>query len=164
MNSSLNTNDNHNVTIEGWVPQTDGRGTLDIIWSCTITIFLCCWTSVCANIPATTDSPWNWFRDKLGLACMGILWPDFLFGLALGQWDSARRSVEKFHSAGYLEWTMSHAFFADMGGFIIQFSDCISFPVDAEQLHYLISKGYLEYPKLDKAMIDDKNKADNLSR
>lgn len=34
------------------------------------------------------------FRDKFDLACLGILGPEFLFALALGQYDSARRSVE----------------------------------------------------------------------
>jgi hypothetical protein len=34
------------------------------------------------------------FRDKFNLACLGILGPEFLFMLALGQLNSARRSVE----------------------------------------------------------------------
>jgi hypothetical protein len=93
MNGNSSLNYSHNTT-HGWVPQVDGRGTLDILWSCTITIFLCCWTSVCANIPAKEDSKVDRFRDKFDLACLGILGPEFLFALALGQYDSARRSVE----------------------------------------------------------------------
>ena len=90
----LTINSQHNNTNQGWVPQTSGRGTLDIIYSCSLTILLCCWTSVYPNIPAITDSSWHQFRDKLHLACLGILGPDFLFALSLGQWDSARRSVK----------------------------------------------------------------------
>jgi hypothetical protein len=59
---------------------------------------------------------------------------------------------------------MTHAFFADMGGFVLRSPDFPPFPLDAEQLYYLISNDYLEYPKLDKAIIDDKNKADGLAR
>lgn len=59
---------------------------------------------------------------------------------------------------------MRHAFFADMGGFALEAPDCVAFPLDAQQLFYLVSKGYLAYPKLDKAVIDDKNKASGLSR
>src|SRR2546423_815054 len=93
MAMNLTANDNHNI-IDGWVPQTSGRGTFDIIWSCLVTIFLCCWTSVCPNIPARTDSHWDRFRDRLALACLGIVGPDFLFAIAVGQWDSAQRSVK----------------------------------------------------------------------
>ena len=85
-----------NATVEGWVHQTNGRGTLDIIWTCTLTIFLCCWTSVCVNVPAITDTRWDQFRDKFNLACLAMLGPDFLCVLAVGQWESARRSVEVF--------------------------------------------------------------------
>lgn len=93
MAGNLTTNHHQNDTNRGWVSQTSGRGTLDIIYSCTLTIFLCCWTSVYPNIPAITESSWDQLRDKIHLACLGILGPDFLFALALGQWDSARRSV-----------------------------------------------------------------------
>jgi len=95
MAGNLSANGYHNVTSDqGWVPQPDRRGTFDILCSCSITIFLCCWTSVIPNIPARTDGAWDRFRDKLNLAGLGILGPDFLFTLALGQWDSARRSVK----------------------------------------------------------------------
>lgn len=59
---------------------------------------------------------------------------------------------------------MTHAFYADMGGFLLRSPDFPPFLVDAKQLYYLISLDYLEYPKLDKAIIDDRNKADGLAR
>jgi hypothetical protein len=102
--------------LRGWVGSPDGRGTLDIIWSCTLTILLCIWTSACTNIPATTDSWWNRLRDRIDLASLGLLGPEFLVVLAAGQWRSARRSVNMFHDEGYKDWTIRHAFLADMGG------------------------------------------------
>jgi hypothetical protein len=83
-----------NTTIEGWVSQGGGRGTLDIVYTCVLTIFLCVWTSVCPNIPAITDSRFDRFRDKFNLACIGILGPDFLLCIAVGQRSSARRSLK----------------------------------------------------------------------
>lgn len=59
---------------------------------------------------------------------------------------------------------MTHAFFADMGGFVLRSPNFPPFPLDAEQLYYLVSKGYLAYPHIDKAVIDDKNKSDGLAR
>ena len=81
-----------NVT-SGWVPQNAGRGMFDILSTCIFIICLCCWTSVCVNIPAATDTKWNRFLHKAKLAGMGILGPDFLLIVAIGQYESAHRSV-----------------------------------------------------------------------
>jgi hypothetical protein len=59
---------------------------------------------------------------------------------------------------------MRHAFFADMGGFILRSPDEVDFPIDAAQLFYLVSRGYIEYPDIAKEEIDDRNKSDSLAR
>ena len=69
-----------------------------------------------------------------------------------------------FHAAGHSSWTMTHAFFADMGGFVLKTPGWKPFPLDSEQLYYMISQGYLEYPEIDKEAIDDKDKADGVAR
>jgi hypothetical protein len=51
-----------------------------------------------------------------------------------------------------------------MGGFVLETPDSLPFPIDAEQLFYLVSKGYLTYPKIDTSDIDDKNKSDSAVR
>jgi hypothetical protein len=51
-----------------------------------------------------------------------------------------------------------------MGGYLLQTPNLPAFPVNAKQLFYLIEKGYVEYPSLTKSDINDKNKADMLSR
>lgn len=52
---------------------------------------------------------------------------------------------QKFHEAGYKDWTIKHAFFANMGGFLIEppETDIPSFPLDAEQLYVLVQHGYV---------------------
>jgi hypothetical protein len=151
-------------TIRGWVSGSESRGTFDIIHSCVTTVFLCCWTSVCVNVPAVTDSYFDHFRDKLNLAALGILSPDYLFTLALGQRDRAWRSVKLFHEAGYTSWTMTHAFFVNMGGYVLETPGYPRFPIDSDQLLYLISRSYLEYPNIEEEDIKDKSKADGLAR
>jgi hypothetical protein len=69
-----------------------------------------------------------------------------------------------FHAGGYSSWTMTHAFFADMGGFVLKTPDWKPFPLDSEQLYYMVSQGYLKYPEIDKEAIDDKDKADGVAR
>jgi hypothetical protein len=103
-------------------------------------------------------------KDRIDLASLGFLGPEFVVALAAGQWRSARRSVYMFHADGYKDWTIRHVFFADMGGFKLQTPDFPLIPIDARQLYYLVKKGYLEYPLMSKESIDDRNKADGLAR
>jgi hypothetical protein len=49
---------------------------------------------------------------------------------------------------------------ADMGGFFLHSRDFPPFPVDAQQMLYLIREGYISFPDVDKETILDKNKAD----
>ncbi|KAK4993829.1 hypothetical protein LTR50_000042 [Elasticomyces elasticus] len=51
-----------------------------------------------------------------------------------------------------------------MGGFVLYSPSWTPFPVDAKQLHYLVMKGYVPYPKLTKEAIDDRNKVDTALR
>lgn len=41
---------------QGWTPGPDGRGTLDIIWSCGVTMVLCSWSILCMNMPGPKES------------------------------------------------------------------------------------------------------------
>lgn len=151
---------------QGWTAQPEGRGTIDIIWQNITTIFLCCWTALCLNVPS---SRWGRCRrtfQKILVACLGIAGPEFIFQLALGQWASARRSVEEFRRSGYDEWSMTHAFLADMGGFVLHASDAAPFPLNAKQVHYLVENNYIEYADvgLEKDDIHDRNKSDGAVR
>lgn len=83
-----------NLTAYGWVNEPNGRGTWTILSTCLLTIFLCCWTSLCPNIPAPQDGYFTQLRDQLHMALMGILGPEFLLMLVLGEWSSARESVK----------------------------------------------------------------------
>ena len=179
---------------QGWTSQPDGRGTLDILWSCSITMFLCSWSMLCMNMPGPKETRKQILWRKLSLTALGILCPELLFELALGQWLAARKAVRDFNSLNcndnrktdpwykfswvkHIEnglkstektaegqWTMKTAFFVDMGGFILHTQDQRSFPIDAKQLHYLVAKGHLQMPSLDHRVIQDKNKADGLLR
>jgi hypothetical protein len=75
--------------------------------------------------------------------------------------------TQDFHEAGYKGWTITHAFFADMGGFQIEPPDIDllpSFPLDAKQLYILVKEGYIEYPRLEEDEIKDKSKSDGVAK
>ncbi|KAI9867921.1 MAG: hypothetical protein M1813_007743 [Trichoglossum hirsutum] len=150
--------------VRGWVPQPNGRGSLDIVISCLSTIFLCSWYCVCPNVAAEGDTLWDNLRDKLSMCLLCALGPEFILYTSMGQWHSARQSIEQFHSTGHSEWTITHAFFADMGGFVLESPDFVPFPVDAKQLHYLVTKGHVDFPTVTEAAIADKNKVNMLAR
>ncbi|KAG8525571.1 uncharacterized protein KY384_009215 [Bacidia gigantensis] len=117
------------------------------------------WPCLTALVPSLNEP---YFFRKPNHERMG---PDFLIILAVGQFESARQSVRNFHDAGYRGWTMRHAFFADMGGFLVECSGKAPIALNAEQLLLFIRKGYVDDRQcFDKAAIDDKNKHDGLAR
>ncbi|KAL8935947.1 MAG: hypothetical protein Q9216_005178 [Gyalolechia sp. 2 TL-2023] len=175
----------------GWTPQPNGRGTLDIIWSCVVTMALCSWSITCLNMPGEKESKYVVLWRKFSLACLGILCPEIMTTTAIGQWVRARQLVRKFNlddpeqeQVGTLDrqpteagekspsnehhskeiWTMEMAFFADMGGFRLCTKNKDPFPLDGKQLHFLIRKGLIKPPLFKPKMIDDKNKVDFLLR
>ena len=90
--------------------------------------------------------------------------PEVVFQLSLGEWLVARKWLKEFHQSGYHNWTMTHSFYANMGGFILHTQDAGSFPVNSAQLHHLVKEGHVAYPNIDKNGILDKNKAEAVVR
>ena len=149
---------------DGWVHQPNERGTLDIIQSCLLTVFLCSWSVLCLNVPSRSNKRWRFLRLKLNWMVFSIFFPEVVVAFAAEQWESACQSVDDFAKSGYPQWTMRHAFFADMGGFLLQSPDFPAFPVDGQQLVYLVDRKHLPYPNIDQEAIRDKNKADGFAR
>ncbi len=162
----------------GWTSGPNGRGTINIIYSCGITMFLCSWSILCLNVPGPDDSPFRLFRRRVYITALAFLGPEFLFQIALGQMLSARNSVQQFRESNQqlpneekVKWTMTHAFYADMGGFKLRIKEgsefpdkLLEFPIDAKQVHYLWTEGYIEAPKITREDIRDKNKVDMVLR
>ncbi|OAP62704.1 hypothetical protein AYL99_01931 [Fonsecaea erecta] len=164
MNISNTGTEHTNTTIRGWVPQPNGRGTLDILVSCAVTIFLCGWSSICVNVPASDHSRWDLFWDKWHMFCLSMLGPEFVFMLALGQYMRADATVKLYHDKGFRDWTIKQGFYADMGGFVLKPRGWKEFPVNAKQLLYLIERGHIRYPETRVSQINDRNKSDSLAR
>lgn len=181
--SNFTSNFTSDLASHGWVSEPNGRGTWNILSTCVLTIVLCCWTSMCPNIPAPQNGTFTQLRDQLHLALMGVLGPEFLLMVTLGEWSSARASVkvrcsigttfiifhscfqQEFRRLGHDDWTMMHGFYADMGGFVLHGPGIKSpFPVDSRQLLFLIRKGYIRYPRLAEEEICDRNKSDGFAR
>lgn len=149
---------------EGWVAQPNGRGTFDIIWSSLVTIFLCTWTSLHLNVPAIHESYFKRHARKFRWQVQAIMAPEFVVAFATGQKVEAQRSVDMWKQAGYPGWTMRHGFYANMGGFILQPRDSKPFPVNAKQLKYLVTRGYMPFPTITSKEVWDKSKQDGFQK
>ncbi|KAI1088214.1 hypothetical protein F5B19DRAFT_486141 [Rostrohypoxylon terebratum] len=98
---------------------------------------------------------------------IGLLGPDFLFGIALDQLSSAHRSVKLFEQDKYLrkgtKWTCRYAFFVDMGVIFLTSPDFPDgFPITGKQFHYLVNYGHVDFPDMGDMAIDERNTADTL--
>lgn len=148
----------------GWVDQPSQRGTIDIIWSCLATLFVCVWVMLHLNVPAKDDSNQTLFLRRVRWLVIAVLAPELVMLFASGQWASAKRSVGEMKSSRFSEWSMVHAFYADSGGFVLQAKNSASFPVTAKQIHYLVEAKYIPMPTISKAEIWDKSNADRFAK
>jgi hypothetical protein len=101
---------------------------------------------------------------------MGLLAPELVVYCAWVQWSDARELSKRMRNAKYLPnhpWTLSHSFFAGMGGSAVDSSDFIP----GQDLLYLTTAGAqrivelgYQLPDLPEEAIKDKSKADALGK
>lgn len=84
---------------QGWTPQPNSRGTLDIIWSCVFTVFLCSWSVLCVHVPARTDTHWAIFWRRFYLTGLGFLAPEIIPQAPLDQRFTAGASFRELHAS-----------------------------------------------------------------
>lgn len=148
----------------GWVSQPNQRGTIDIIWSCFLVLFVGVWTVVHLNIPAQSDKRWDKLLRKARWSTMAICAPELMSLFASMQWSSARDSVKEMHEIGDNHWTIAHGFYANMGGFMLKSQDERPFPVNAKSLLYLRRHGYIKPPEITRRDIWDRSKTDKFAK
>lgn len=146
----------------GWVNSPDGRGTIDIIWGCILTTFLCVWTVLTLNVPAPDTTLWAFTRIKLKWAIIALFGPEWLSAMAGAQWSIARRAKRQFQDDG-IKWTMEQSFFADMGGVRIKLEDD-EFPVTSKHIYVLFKLGLIQLDAITPAAIEDRSKADVVAK
>ncbi|KAK1834115.1 hypothetical protein QBC39DRAFT_253267 [Podospora conica] len=160
----MNSSANSTTLRQGWTPGPDGRGTFDILWNCLFTSFLCTWVALHLNIPAAADSETTILTRKLRWMVQAVLGPEFVLAFATGQRAEAKRNLEAFHAAGHKEWTLRHAFYANMGGFVLHCRDSVPFPINGKQLLWLVAHEHLPLPELTELDVWDKSKADGFAK
>ncbi|KAH9961084.1 hypothetical protein BC827DRAFT_1376455 [Russula dissimulans] len=137
------------------------RSLWDIIRSCVLTIFLCTWVSVHPNIPSPDE---GWPRvtiRRMGLMLATLIVPEAIVAWALRQRLAASKLAKEYEGEG---WTLTHGFFAIMGGFM-EFDG--SRPIRVllpKDLKFYSLTGNGDFPRISKMEIQDKSKGDFISK
>ncbi|KAK0470442.1 uncharacterized protein EV420DRAFT_115020 [Desarmillaria tabescens] len=102
----------------------DQRTLLQLIWSCSATIFACTWLAVHPNVPGRALKR----RGRLAIAfrraklmLLTIIVPEIIIGWAAAQWRVARY----IKNLSPQKLTMAHGFFVAMGGFCNSHGDIL---------------------------------------
>ncbi|KAH9967501.1 hypothetical protein BC827DRAFT_1123443 [Russula dissimulans] len=139
----------------------DRRSLWDIIRSCAITIFLCTWVSVHPNIPSPDD---GWPRvtlRRVGLMFATLVVPEAIIAWALRQRMAASELAQRHKREG---WTLTHGFFAIMGGFMEHNGNRPIRVLFPNQLESYSLTGNGDFPRISKKEIQDKSKGDVISK
>ncbi|KAF1915796.1 hypothetical protein BDU57DRAFT_586994 [Ampelomyces quisqualis] len=151
------------LRVRKWVQQPNYRGTFDILWVSLVTIGISTHTMLCLNLPAPKESYLNLVPRRILWMLLGIIGPEFVLTYAAGQWSKTKWSVIAFQDK-HPEWHMRHAFFADMGGFVLHTGDGTIFPLNATQLHWLVRHDYVAFPNITRRDMWDKSKQDTFTK
>ncbi|KAL4893989.1 hypothetical protein BDV59DRAFT_19722 [Aspergillus ambiguus] len=112
-------------TEPSYMPGPDGRGTIELLWSCLLTFGLCVWTVFHPNVIPWTKF-WNQIYYRMGGMLGTIVFPELLVFFALGQYLQAKKVLKswekQFEGSIEKEWLGKQgAFFVVMGGFEVEF-------------------------------------------
>lgn len=148
----------------GWVDQPNQRGTIDIIWSCLLVIFISTWSVLHTNLPTPGESYWSIIIRKARWSAFTIYAPEAVTMIAACQRAAAKQSMEQMQAIGVHHWTMVHGFLAESGGFMLHSPDMPPFPVNSRAIHYLVDKKYIDAPSATKEDIEDHSKSDRFAK
>lgn len=112
------------------------------------------------NIPYPDEPWWKIVKRKLLYLGFAIVVPEYVACMAGGQWLAAMRSIKAMRAIGNDNWTMTHGFYAEMGGFVLEDPHFPPFPVTTSQICYLVQNQYMDMPDITREEIQDKSKAD----
>ncbi|KAF8063144.1 hypothetical protein FPV67DRAFT_1420894 [Lyophyllum atratum] len=138
------------------------RTTAGIVWNCLITIFLCTWVAIHPNVPAPEEGWFNISLLRFKTMIYALLAPELMMWWAARQWLGAEQLVG---TTEFCDWTKTHGFFAQMGGFML-------YDKDKKPIGVLLPKELLrrlrdeevKSPRISEREIQDRSKGDAVSK
>ena len=148
----------------GFVSEPDGRGTLNIVWSCLSVLLLNTWTVLHINIPSSEWKAWRIYLHKFKWSFIALLIPEGMIGIAYSQWRHAKISINQMKKHAP-QWTIVHGFYAEMGGFKVQDENSGQrYTFRATQLAWLAEADLITIPEISQKDIKDRSKTSRLAK
>jgi hypothetical protein len=85
--------DQEPIPREGWNGGPNGRGTMDVIWTCVGVLLLASYALVRLNPTRMRDSDFKLFLRKVKWAALALFAPEFITQVAWTQWSVVRKIV-----------------------------------------------------------------------
>jgi hypothetical protein len=102
----------------------EGRGTIGLIYSCLFAIFLSTYTVLRQSIPGKRLTTFQSMRRKIVVFLFAVIFPETLCCRALYELSQAKKiSDSKKWRQKHPTWTITHSFFALMGGLVVEDAD-----------------------------------------
>lgn len=147
---------------------SNDRSTSDIFQSCLFTIILSTWTVLHLNIPAPSDTLWILFKRRLKWMVVTIIAPEFTCSIALRQWVQSRITLKQMRKYDK-SWTISHSFYAAMGGYVLHHQNLV-IPLTVPEILCLLEttaadeSASFKLPSLSESEIEDRSKLGDISK
>jgi hypothetical protein len=164
---------NEDLSLVGWNPEVQGRGTWTLLLSSLSTTFLCTWVVIHPRIDRTFR---HRILHKVALLIKTIIAPEFIAVEAAQEWAQARRIVKQCSERSRGELKLVHAFYIGMLGIRYRISPeekCngreLTRVLWPTQFIWLLRNGHidwdhLEYWGLSEELINDKSNADSMAK
>lgn len=132
----------------GWYSAPNLRSTMDLVWACAFTIFICTWTALHLNVPPYRSTfGWRlWYKFRLML--VAVLAPEYMAGIALTELRTAVALTKHLRLRGLETWTVKQSFFVGMGGYVIECDNRYR-PLELDTLISLLSVGLIRIAEPD---------------
>ncbi|KAF8127434.1 hypothetical protein EV363DRAFT_1266966 [Boletus edulis] len=140
-------------TTDSSCPPLDGttRNVGSILGSCALTLLICVWHAIHFTIHQDEWTTTWWFK---GLCVLG----SFVAPEAIVAWAARDWKNEEY------EWSMTHSFFADMGGFLYRDDKGVSRTIDSREFLRLCKANEIANPVITAKDIKGRSKSDALGK
>jgi hypothetical protein len=137
-----------------------GRGTLDLLYACYLTAFLCCWSGLCMNVPADDDSKVKILARRIKWMLLCLLMPEYVSWQAVEDMWHAQILHSEFQKIPQVrDWTLAHGFLLKMGGLALKTPNSDRFRPSVGHFLSLLKANHIEVPEITEEDVKDKGKA-----
>ncbi|KIJ60816.1 hypothetical protein HYDPIDRAFT_116674 [Hydnomerulius pinastri MD-312] len=144
-----------------------------IILNCLLSLAACTWNAVHPNIPGTEEGRGTVFLRRLGIIAFAVILPELYLIWALHQHYSAKKAARDFNAwrkaqqesgVSGKDWSQTHGFFLDMGGFQLYVKGHSYCPLTLQELLHFVEQGDVSLPDITEEDIWDRSKGDFVNK